>query len=507
MLRYLIVPVVAWSAAAWSAEAQPSSGPLGETFTMNLKDSERTFVVHNGTSYLLTKPEDFTDHDFLNGKDVMLVAKFQRGQNDRIWIYKPDDLEVDAAPELWSDRVDGDNLYLFGRLAWDNDQGHAVLKVAASAQAPSDTQWINDHLKGVAKDDYEGRLKVAIQVRDQGPIQGNPDWWLQQSDALLTHLITDTAAEAEASKNAALLAKAIGWCIDVQKDPVSAARIASAPWLRTVGGKDADEISLRMRRMGMDLYRSQWHPRAEALSMEYDDRFAALGWRDAEGFYRLGRWADANAESLPQAKDRSYRAYQAGLKADPSHPGIRRELGLELNTGETTVVDSGETRSEYKDPSLDIAVRSPVNWRRGEGALEGIRWEDPSSDTAYISVRFADLDKIAFADEWTQVTAKARALPGFTVIDEAKPDDQATTAHLHYSCTEDNLGRLGSVILQQDATTKLAVIIEGSYVEEEKDRIIKALDDVLAHVLFPASRPVKDPKAAAPAAAPAPAAP
>ncbi len=77
MLRYLIVPVFALGATGWSADTQPTAGPLGETFTMILKDSERTFVVHNGISYLQTKPEDFADHDFLNGKDVMLLAKFQ----------------------------------------------------------------------------------------------------------------------------------------------------------------------------------------------------------------------------------------------------------------------------------------------------------------------------------------------------------------------------------------------------------------------------------------------
>jgi hypothetical protein len=241
----------------------------------------------------------------------------------------------------------------------------------------------------------------------------------------------------------------------------------------------------------MELYRDQWRPRSEALAMEFEDRFAALTWKDAEGFYKLGRWADTNAEFLPQAKDRAYRAYQAGYKANPDHAGIRRELGLDVSSTETLIED-GQVRLEYRDAITGIAARSPVGWRRGE-SRDGVRWEDPASETAYITERFLGLSGAKADDLWQTITAPLRKLPGFTAIAEESPARSGGQQRLlRYSFAEDRLVRYATMVFFTDDATQLGVIVEASYIDEEKDKELKALDEVVERLAFPAPKPSED---------------
>jgi hypothetical protein len=494
MLRHIVLPVLlAAATAGGAAEAQklPADGPWSETFTMVLKDAERTFVVHAGASYLATRPDDFADRAFLLDKDLMIAGKFRSGQGDRIVFYGLDDFEARAKPEMWSTHVDGDNLYIFAHCSKDPETDKPMLRVDALEPAPSDAQVIASRLKGVAKDDWDERLAAVAWARDQGAHQGNQEYWLQQADDLLTKIITDAAAQAEANKDIALAIKAIDWAVDLQKDSIRAARLASSPWIRGHGGKEAEEISRRMHRLGMELYRDQWRPRSEALAMEYEDRFAALTWKDAEGFYKLGRWADTNAEFLPQAKDRAYRAYQAGLKANPDHPGIRRELGLDVSATETLVED-GQVRLEYRDAITAIAARSPIGWRRGE-SRDGVRWEDPSSETAYITERFLMLGGATADEMWATISAPLRKLQGFTAIAEDSPERAGGQQRvLRYSFAEDRLVRYATAVFITDDASQLGVVVEASYIDEEKDKALKSLDEVVERLAFPKPPEDKD---------------
>jgi hypothetical protein len=483
-VRRTLVPLLIAS-VSWGADVLRADGPWTEQFTMVLKDTERTFVVHAGTSYLATRPEDFADRDFLVDKDLMIPAKFQHGQGDHVLFYKLEDFDIRSAPEQWSVRVDGDNVYVFAHCSLDPDTGKPVLRIAAMEPAPSDAQLIAARLKDVRKTDWDERIATVAWAREQGAKEGNQEWWLQQADDMLTKLITDAAAQAETAKDFPLALKAMDWAVDQQRDPIAAARIASAAWIRAKTGPESEEVSKRMRRLGMELYREQWRPRAEALELEYDDRFAALPWKDAEGFYKLGRWADANAEMLPQAKDRAYRAYQAGFKANPDHPGIRRELGIDQATSENTV-DTETGRLEYRDPITNGTARSPNGWRKAEHQHDGVRWEDPTSDTAYVSERFIAVGEASVDDLWPTIIKPARSLLGYQAqADESIERKGGKQRMLRYTFQEDRLTRCGALTFIIDEATHIGVVVEVSYVEEEREKALKAFDDALLHIGFP----------------------
>lgn len=501
MRRYLLVPlglsllslpslVGADSPSATPAAVAPT-GPWTETFTMVLRDTDRTYVVHDGASYLLTQPSDFEDQSFLVGKDVAILGKFQRGQDRRVWLYRPADLEVVAEPEQWSDKVDGDNCYFFGHIDL-SPEGHAQLLVRSVAAAPSDTEIIHARAVGIPTSAWDQRLALAAWVRDHAATEGNQEWWLQQADALLTKTIADACALAASTKDGALLLRAMGWAEVQQKDPIAAARIASAPWVQQLDEGTRDAIAQRMRRLGMAYYHNQWRPRGEALALEFEDRLAVIPWRDADGFYKLGRWADANAEFLPQAKDRAYRAYSAGLKANPDHEGIRRALGMDIGTpvDVSHVTAAAEGRIEYKDPALGIVVISPAKWKRGDGVSEGVRFDDPTSDTASVAVRFLTVGAQPAEQLWTSISAHARAHTDFVATeDSVKHLPTQTRYRLVYSYSESRLPRLAAMVFLIDTASKLAVVAEAGYVEDERERTLKALDDVLDHVVFPGAAP------------------
>ncbi|MBA2479929.1 MAG: hypothetical protein H0V44_04645 [Planctomycetes bacterium] len=487
--RLAIAPLLLTSALAWSSDAPTTlAGPWTESFTMTIKDTERVFVVHSGSSYLVTKPEDFADADFVSEKDVMVTSKFERGQGERIALYNLPEVEVKAAADLWSTRVDGDNVYIFGHMTTDTETGKPVLRVSAIEPAPSDGQLIAKRMANIQKTDWERRIAVVAWAREQAATQGNKEYWLQETDHLLTSVITDAAAEAEAKQDFALAQRAMDWCVDIQRDPIRAGRIGSMPWIRAKGGEGAEQVSKRMHRLGLEFYRDQWRARSEALAMEYDDRTSAISWKDADGFYKLGRWADANAEYLPQAKDRSYRAYQAGFRANPDHPGIRRELALDINAGETTV-ESGQIRLDYKDSTTSVIVKAPLGWRRSDAISGDVTWIDPKSETSYVSARFIQLnDTTDLNGLWNSISTPLRARSGFSEIaTQAGESKSGETRTLRYSFTEGRYKRVGEVRLIVNRAAKAAVAIEASSTEEELDAVSKVGADMLTNLVFPAA--------------------
>jgi hypothetical protein len=503
--RIAIVPVLLLGNIAWTAEGPAATGPWTESFTMTIKDSERMFVVHNGASYLLTKAEDFSDSAFLADKDIMVLSKFERGQGDHITLYNLPEIDVTAAQELWGTRVDGDNLYVFGHMGANAETGKSLLRVAAIEVAPSDGQLITKRLANIQKTDWDGRLAVVAWAREQATLQGNKEFWLQESDNLLTRIITDAASEAEAKQDFNLAQRAMDWCVDVQHDPIRAGRIGSMPWIRAKGGEGAEQVSKRMHRLGLEFYREQWRTRSEALAMEYEDRTAAISWKDADGFYKLGRWADANAEFLPQAKDRSYRAYQSGFRANPEHSGIRRELGLDLNSGGKNTADGSQNRVDYKDPSTAVIVKAPPGWRRTDAIGGDATWIDPKSETSYISARFIPLGQSNdFQPLWDAQTIPLRARTGFaSLAEEAVKAKQGPSRLVRYSFKEGRYKRLGEYLLVVNATAKAAVAIEASYAEEEQASVSKAASDVLNDLAFPAAPVEAKPAGTEPAEKPA----
>src|SRR4051812_30928641 len=162
-LRRILVPLLCAGlgvAADTQTAAPPGKTPWSESFTMTLKDSERTFVVFEGNNYLVIDKADLDDREFVSGKDVMLATKFERADGPLAHFYNLTRLDAVASAETWATRLDGDNLYVFGRVVVDAT-GKAMLTTEHVAEAPSDSQIIADHLAKVGEEDYEGRLMVA----------------------------------------------------------------------------------------------------------------------------------------------------------------------------------------------------------------------------------------------------------------------------------------------------------------------------------------------------------
>lgn len=461
---------------------------------MPLAGSERTLVMYRGGSWLLMRHQEMMDPALLIGsKEVVVEGKFERElQNgDRLRVRLPmhPTWQVEGSSELWSTHLDGDNLWLFGRLTFTGT-GQPVLAVQAVESATSDAQLIANRLVGVLADDWDGRLKAAAWVRDQHLVQPNKEFWFNRADQLISQVIDDAAAKAAERKSLPIINDAITWTVDLLKDPVRAGRLASAPWIAAASGPALDDLKRRLRRLDLEIYHNQWLPRSVALSLEFDDRFAALGWRDAEGYYKLGRWTDINGESLPRAKDRAWRCYQAGYRADPSHPGILNELGLRATASGTAVAD--KATADWVHESTGIFVPAPQGWRKGERIKGEITWVDPKSETAYIAASAVAVPASGeFDGVWENAVGPIRDLTEFADLGvEDLPFAQGKARRLRYRYKEGRSIRLAEILLASNPTAGQAVRLDAAYVEEEQERIRAMVVATFDRVVIPEVAPV-----------------
>ena len=506
IVRRVVIPLLALGALAGAtSEPATSSGPAwSESFTMQLREKPRTFVVHAGVAYLTMHGDDLADSAFLAGKDVMLAGKFERGDGVRAWFYGYDRLTATGLSESWATRLEGDNVYVFGRIV--STSSGLELRVAAVELGESDAQIIARRVEQVPASDHPGRLQVAAWVRKTGEKQGNSDFWTAAADTIVTQTVEAAARDAAAAKDAKLLTQAVEWSLDLLRDPVVAARVASQPWLFDAGGPDAEPIAKRLRALRYDYYKGMWRSRQEALGLQFDDRFAAIAWRDAEGYYKLGRWVEANAEELPRARELSHRCYQSGFRADPAHNGIRREMGL----GPVSAGGDGRRALEgaFQDPS-GVAIDGPEGWARAQPIDGDATWNDPRSETAYISVRVLTENELAptFAAAWTATLGPRATRTGFTSIEEAAIEvaNGGEGKRLRYSYREGRYTRFAEVILAWQPAAKAAAILSASYTEAEQKETSEALSATFAKLTFPTA-PVTAP-APTGAATPTPGAP
>lgn len=457
--------------------------PWKETFAMTLKGKERTYVVYQDNSYLLAQPEDLADPAFLHDKDVVVAAKLGRVANGQVTFYNMPKVVSSGPMELWRTRIDGDNLYVFGRFSFVG--GVQRFTITAAETAPSDQQIIDKKIATIPANDFDARLAAANWAREMGVVQGNREFWLVAADNIISQVVDDAVAKAEAAKDIALILKAMGWCQDLLRDIPRAARIGSAPWIRQVGGAGAEDVAKYMRRWDLEFYGGQWRPRGEALSQEYQDRFAAIGWRDAEGYYKLGRWADANAEVLPRARELSYRAYQAGFRANNNHNGIRRELGMEpaKEGGE-----AGSLQGEFKDTLSGISIPTPPGWNRADPIGGDATWIDPTSDTAYITAKILrnlpDLND--FNGIWASQLGVVQGKSDFAGIAEEKLTlAKGQAKMLRYSYREGRYLRTAALVVAVNPAGNSALRLDANGADTEAEVVTKQLNDLFAQVIIP----------------------
>lgn len=400
------------AAALWLALAALVGGeeaPWAYSFTTEVRGQERTFVTYAGRTWMLVEPADLVS-GAADQLDVALTGTLRRAAGS-LGVHRAPGVRLEGAPVAAA--YDGDNLHLAGRLMVQD--GVRRLLVEHALPAPTNAELLRRRWQGVAPEDWEGRLAIARWCREQAARQGDPDAWARLADETLRGLIDDLARQAGQRKDLALLVRAVDLALGELDDRGLAARLASPGWVREVGGPQADAIARRLRALGFAWYRDAWLPRPQALEREFEDRFERLSWRDADGFYRLGRWADEHAEELPRARERAWRCYQAGLAADPAHAGIRRELGLASPPRAGAAASDAGT--EWRDASTGVRVPAPAGWRAdGPG-----RWTHPESDTALIEVRVvppaATGDAaVAAAAQWTVLEQEARQRSDFSEL-------------------------------------------------------------------------------------------
>lgn len=459
-------------AAVWSAETAAAAPPWKPSFSVEVHGVERAFVEAGGRQYMLLERPDELPR-LTEGQAAAVTAKLRRLPGGRLGLYRADGVRLGGPAELLASALDGDNLHLVGRIA-----AGRLLVLDGAVPAPSDAQVLQDRLAGLAEDDWDRRLGVVAWCRDQGGLAGNPDWWNGAADRLMGDIIGAMTDRGALRKDLTLVLRALDLALNQMQDPGLAARLASPPWIREHGGPHAEAIARRMRGLGYALYKDAWLPRPLALEREFEDRFAAIPWQDAAGFYRLGRWTDEQGEALPRGRERAWRCYQAGHRADPAHPGIARELGLAVAATAPTATQTGSAAlpaADVIDLESGVRVPAPAGWRRGQAIGGRSTWYDPESETSYITVRLlpAPVDGDA---QWNVLTAEAAAGPGHVTIGQA--DEQAggrRIRSLNYSLDDGEQPRFVALALVTLADDAPAAVIEGRGLPAEQARLSAAL--------------------------------
>lgn len=450
------------------------SAPWSPSFTTQVRGKDRSFVAFKGRTFILVAADELGS-GLGDGQDVALTGKLRKLPGGRLGLYRVDNLVIEATGEALAGKLDGDNLYLLGNIS---AQGQArTMTVQHTAIAPSDALLLQERLTGIADDDWERRLGVVNWCRDQARSAGNADFWSATADSLLTAVVEDLVKKSAERKDLALSVRALDLALNLLRDQGLAARVCSPAWIREHGGPQAEVLARRMRGLGYSLYKEQWLPRTQALEREYEDRFTTLAWKDADGFYKLGRWADENAELLPRSRERSWRCYQAGFSADPSHEGIARELGVQPqnNTATSTTAPQGAPAADFIDLETGLRVAAPGGWRRGQPVGGATTWNDPASETAYLSVRVVR-PPVDQAAQWLVLIEEARARPGYVELGLSEEEQGGRLVRaLRSTWVEGEQQRFSAVIFVTLGEQAPAAILEARGLPAEQGSLDAAL--------------------------------
>ncbi len=479
--------------AGGGSAAAAEETPWNETYAMPIAGRDRTIAVYKGVGYLVLTAGDAVDPALLIGqKDVVIATKFERdntpGGRQRVRVPGLPGIIGEGDRQLFASRLDGDNLWLFGALS-AQQSGSGRFDIVAVETAPSDAQIIAHQLAGLPATDYPARLQAANRIREQSLTQPNKEFWLAAADNVVLQVIDDAAAAAETARDTSLLLQAVTWAVEILKDNGKAGHVGSAAWTRQPGVAGGDEVAKRMRRLGLELYRDHWRPRAEALSQEFEDRFSAIGWRDADSFYRLGRWADLRGEYLPQAKDRSYRCYQAGYRANPDHQGIRNELGLPNSVrGDGT---QAQVSGDFQHTASGTLVPAPQGWKRGDRIEGDITWIDPSSETAYLAAAVIETPLNPNLDDlWAGIVNSLRIRPEFSITEEDEPTfPQGLARRMKFTFREGRYVRQHEVILALNPVAHTAVRLDAGFAEDEAAQVHQILISTFDRLIIPGQAP------------------
>lgn len=471
----LLALVLLSTACAFAAE-DPQS-PWTDEWTMVLKGDERWFIDYDGRSYLRVRETDKEDLGFLNGKEVMIQAKFQQLKADTAEFYTFPTLTIGRDSEMWSTFIDGDNVYILGTVK-DVAGQKITFKTRHVLRAPSDSSIIASRLAEIDKDDLDAQIKFANEIRKTGNKMGNRAVWISAADDIVNECIERLNKTARTEKNINKVVKAMNWAIDELGDTSRAAVIGSQKWIDDLDKEQKEIITERMGILGFVRYDGRWVTKREEKILSFEKKLRSIDPNDDKAYLMLSRSIAQYRDVLPEALELQHKALQAGLRHNPDSNLLRQALGkktVEEEQAEQTVA------AAYIDDQSGLSIPVPNEWQRSKDAIEGdVSWIDPNSDTAYISltiIRGAAID--TFLPSYNQQLDLIKARQGYAEVKSSSLGLASASRETHFNFMEGREQRdgmlAGILVLQADTV----YLVYASYIPEESASVKAAYQEIL----------------------------
>ncbi|NRA38045.1 MAG: hypothetical protein HRU15_07895, partial [Planctomycetes bacterium] len=452
--------------------------PWTDEWSMDLRGVERWFVEYEKNNYLETIEADLDDLQFLVNKDVLIQGKFKQIQNNGIELYNYPTLRMGGNTELWSTIIDGDNVYVLGKVRSVNAQGELIFQNKFVLRAPSDAIVIANKLSEIDESDLDARVKFAAWVRKAGKNMGNRNVWMTAADNIVDHAITELSAQAERQKDVGKLLKAMKWSTDGLSDSKRAAKLGSSAWISEIQGDHSQQVKERMSKLGLTTLNGQWMTKREKVIKEFTFRLADIGANDAKAYYDLALNIAKYRDVLPEALELKHKALQQGFLNNPRSNILRRALGKEtIEESDKKTADA----NEFSDGKSGFVISPPEKWIRAKEAMDGdVTWLDPSSTTAYISLTVLNATDI---DNFAELFA-ARMQPyseriGYSPSAEESLGLGSASKLVHFSFLEGNDRRLAKSAMVFFMRNNTVIYVYASYIKDDAAHVDKALSQII----------------------------
>lgn len=477
-------------------EQLPESGPWTDAWPMPLRGEDRIFVVHQGQDYLWGRKSDFDKPKLLDGTELALQARFLRRVEGDPRFYGIESVQCTSDDPLLAAAVDGDNFFLFGRVTLQDGTLHYAIR--ATAQAPSDSDIIGQRLAGLDADNYVERLAVADWAQSKAAEEGNRTFWVEAAQAIRSQTIESAAAAGAEQQNAGLLLQAMNWAIDLMGRRDLAADLASRDWVFALPDDQLQRISDRMARLDYVLFvdgsgNKQWMTEGQFLTKTYEQRYQAIRWGDADGFFQLGLWTEEHGDVLPRATQLAHKAFQIGHRMDPRHNGIRRMLKMPLVEGGSDGHSRRDDQTNRPFVSADqlVTLPEPVGWTRNQPPVisdADASWTNHQLSTTYLAISSRQFVNPAAPDaHWQDLMGMLQALPDAQLGKPWRSDDgDRTTLQTNFTFTANDNERKGRIALVHDGDLRRSAALRVVYEVSNETPSLQAFDNLLPRLSFTA---------------------
>lgn len=471
----LLVSVVVGAFAADGMEK-----PWTDEWSMTLKGSERWYVEHNERNYLEVIPADLDGLDFLVGKDVMIQSKFKQLEGTTVQFYNFPTLVVGADSESWSTIIEGDNVYVLGKVV-KLDERRLKFKTDAVLRAPSDSAIIASKLSEIDENDHDARIAFARWVRKEGNNMGNRAVWMTAAENIADNSVRAISKQAKDQRNVVLLLKAMTWCTDELSDKSRAAKLGSQEWVGELSEEKTKAIIDRMSILGLVKHEGKWMTKREQKIADFHKKLRSIAPDNAEGFFALANDIAQYRDALPEAIELQHHALQVGLRHNPSSNILRKALGKKSVEEER---EAEGVLAAFTDTQTSLSVAVPAGWQRSPEIIDGdVTWIDPSSTTAYISLVLIRGAKSAnFAELFAKQLEPYQGKQGYEEKNATSLGLASASREARFTMKEGREQREGilSCLLFIEADT--AYVVYASFLDKEAAQVEKAYKHILTQI-------------------------